>query len=66
MILLMERSRGQVIANNLGEVYERGNPLISAFGVDIDGAGKKFILNRQNMIELQFTHILFHIQINQN
>ena len=56
MILLMERSRGQVIANNLGEVYERGNPLISAFGVDIDGAGKKFILNRQNLLVLDYTN----------
>jgi hypothetical protein len=52
----MERSRGQVIANNLGEVYERGNPLISAFGVDIDGAGKKFILNRQNLLVLDYSH----------
>ncbi|NBR04753.1 MAG: hypothetical protein EBT92_03180, partial [Planctomycetes bacterium] len=65
MIILMERSREQVIFNNLGEIYERGSPLISAFGIDIDGLGKKFILNRQNLLVLDHTNkILESIDIN--
>lgn len=56
MIFLMDRSRVQVIANNLGEIYERGNPMVSAFGIDIDGLGKKFILNKQNLSVLDHTN----------
>ena len=56
LFFLMERSRGHVIINNIGEIYERSDPLISTFGLDTDGLGKKFILNRKNLLVLDYTN----------
>ena len=56
LFFLMERSRGHVIINNIGEIYERSDPLISTFGLDTDGLGTKFILNRKNLLVLEYTN----------
>ncbi|MEI7852788.1 MAG: hypothetical protein WCJ06_03710 [Planctomycetota bacterium] len=56
LFFLMERSRGPLITNNLGEIYERSDPLISTFGLDTDGLGTKFILNRKNLLVLDYTN----------
>ena len=65
LFFLMERSRGHVIINNIGEIYERSDPLISTFGLDTDGLGKKFILNRKNLLVLDYTNkIIESIEVN--
>jgi hypothetical protein len=65
LFFLMERSRGHVIINNLGEIHERSDPLISTFGLDTDGLGKKFILNRKNLLVLDYTNkIIESIEVN--
>ena len=65
LFFLMERSRGHVIINNLGEIYERSGPLISTFGLDTDGLGKKFILNRKNLLVLDYTNkIIESVEVN--
>jgi len=65
LFFLMERSRGHVIINNIGEIYERSDPLISTFGLDTDGLGTKFILNRKNLLVLDYTNkIIESIEVN--
>lgn len=65
LFFLMERSRGHVIINNIGEIHERSDPLISTFGLDTDGLGKKFILNRKNLLVLDYTNkIIESIEVN--
>jgi len=65
LFFLMERSRGHVIINNIGEIYERSDPLISTFGLDTDELGTKFILNRKNLLVLDYTNkIIESIEVN--
>jgi len=53
-LLLIERSSGQALVNNIGEVYERRNPLISACALNFDPLGNKFILNRQSLMVFDY------------
>lgn len=56
LILLIEKSRGQLVVNNAGETLERNSPLISVLAINIDETGKRQILNRQNLTVMDHTN----------